>query len=292
MTNDDKICRAQRQCFEMQTLYPSMHDANYIADCHLHTEFSTDSETPMEAQIQQAIRLGMKHICITDHMDFDFPSGEFSIDTDKYVQQILDLREKYKEQIFVGLGVELGLQYHLKDTINAYLKKYPFDFAIGSIHLLHGEDPYTGAIFERVGDEEAYREYFRETQRILTQAPDIDSFGHLDYIVRYGKRKAEDYSYRKFADEIDAILRTLIDKDIALEVNAAGFRTLGFTNPHRDVIRRYRELGGEKLTIGSDGHVPEYLGYRFGEFLGLLSSCGFKYYTIFKQRKEIFCTIV
>ena len=53
-----------------------------IADCHLHTEFSTDSTIKMEVQIQQAIRLGMKHMCITDHMDMDFPGGEFCFDTD------------------------------------------------------------------------------------------------------------------------------------------------------------------------------------------------------------------
>lgn len=259
-----------------------------IADCHLHTEFSTDSSTQMEAQIQQAIHLGMKHMCITDHMDMDFPGGEFCFDTDAYVAQVLELREKYKNQIYVGLGVELGLQHHLKDRINAYLKKYPFDFAIGSMHLLHGEDPYHGAIFERMGDEEAYREYFRETYRVLQECPQVDTFGHLDYVVRYGKNKDKEYSYQKFSNEIDAILKLLIDRGIALEINTAGYKTLGVTNPHPDVIHRYRELGGEKITIGSDGHVPEYLGHRFGELKTLLNNCGFKNYTIFRNRNAIF----
>ncbi len=263
-----------------------------IADCHLHTEFSTDSTTKMEEQIQQAICLGMKHMCITDHMDFDFPGGEFSFDTDAYVPQVLKLREKYKNQIYVALGVELGLQYHLKDRINDYLTQYPFDFAIGSLHLLHGEDPYHGAIFERLGDEEAYREYFKETYRVLQQCPDVDTFGHLDYVVRYGKTKAQNYSYKKYADEIDAILKLLIEKEIALEVNTAGYKTLGVTNPHPDIIRRYHELGGEMITIGSDGHVTEYLGHRFEELKGLLHACGFKYYTIFKQRKATFACIL
>ncbi len=259
-----------------------------IADCHLHTEFSTDSTTKMETQVLRAIELGMKHMCITDHMDFDFPGGEFSFDTGDYVPMVLELREKYKNQIYIALGVELGLQYHLKDRINEYLKKYPFDFAIGSLHLLHGEDPYHGAIFERLGDEEAYREYFREIHRVLQQCPDVDTFGHLDYVVRYGKKKAENYSYRKFSDEIDAILKILRDKGIALEVNTAGFKTLGFTNPHSDIITRYRQFGGEMITIGSDGHVPEYLGHRFGELKAMLNRCGFEYYTIFKKRKATF----
>lgn len=259
-----------------------------IADCHLHTEFSTDSTTPMEVQIQRAIELGMHYMCITDHMDMDFPDGEFVFDTDAYVARILELREKYRNQIQIGLGVEMGLQLHLKARINEYMEQYPFDYVIGSMHLLYGEDPYNGAIFQKVGDEQAYREYFQETHKNLLNAPDVDSLGHLDYIVRYGKTKAESYSYSAYADEIDAILKTIIEKQIALEVNTAGIRMLDFTNPHPDIIRRYKELGGELITIGSDGHVPEYLGYGFEKLSQLLTACGFSHYTVFRERKPEF----
>ena len=142
-----------------------------------------------------------------------------------------------------------------------------------------------------MGDEGAYREYFRETHRVLQECPNVDTFGHLDYVVRYGKTKNKLYSYAKYADEIDAILKCIIEKGIALEVNTAGYKTLNFTNPHPDIIRRYRQLGGEMITIGSDGHVPEYLGYRFEGLKTLLQACGFEYYTIFKQRKAIFQAI-
>lgn len=259
-----------------------------IADCHLHTEFSTDSTERMETQVQQALALGMKHVCITDHMDFDFPTGEFCFDTDSYVHKVFSLREKYREQIYVALGVELGMQAHLKERIDEYLQKYPFDFTIGSLHLLHGEDPYHGKIFERMGDEETYREYFRETGRILRECPDVDTLGHLDYVVRYGKTKAQNYSYHDYAEEIDAILHLLIERGIALEVNTAGFRSLGFTNPHTDIIRRYRQLGGEMITIGSDGHKREHVGYGFEKLKEQLRACGFTHYTIFKERKPFF----
>src|SRR5699024_10289772 len=121
---------------------------------------------------------------------------------------------------------------------------YPFDFVIGSVHLIHGEDPYNGELFRKYGDEEVFREYFRLSHRLLADAPSIQSWGHLDYVVRYGQNP-EVYSYRKYADEIDAVLKLLLEKGIALEVNTAGFRTLGRTNPEPDVLRRYRELGGE-----------------------------------------------
>lgn len=259
-----------------------------IADCHMHTEFSTDSETRVEDQVEQAIRLGMDHICITDHMDMDYPGGEFQLDTDRYVEKILQVKEQYKDKIDISLGVEVGLQEHLKDRINQYIASYPFDFVIGSMHLIYGEDPYYKKIFNSIGDEAAYREYFRATLANLKDAPDIQTLGHLDYVVRYGLEKEKEYSYAKFSQEIDEILKCLIEKEIALEVNTAGIRILSFTNPHPDVIRRYRELGGEMITIGSDGHTPDVLGYGFSEIPELVKSCGFRYYTVFHEKKPNF----
>lgn len=261
-----------------------------LADCHLHTEFSTDSETPMRAQAERALELGIPAICVTDHMDMDYPQGEFWLDTDRYMEAVRRLQEEYRGRLEIGFGVELGLMEHLRARQEEYLKKYPFDFVIGSVHLIHGEDPYNGELFRKYGDEEVFREYFRLSHRLLADAPSIQSWGHLDYVVRYGQNP-EIYSYRKYADEIDAVLKILLEKGIALEVNTAGFRTLGRTNPEPDVLRRYRELGGELITVGSDGHQPEYLGYRFRETEELLRSCGFSYYAVFRQRKPEFIKI-
>ncbi|MBS6734808.1 MAG: histidinol-phosphatase HisJ family protein [Clostridiales bacterium] len=261
-----------------------------LADCHLHTEFSTDSETPMRAQAERALELGIPAICVTDHMDMDYPQGEFWLDTDRYMEAVRRLQEEYRGRLEISFGVELGLMEHLRARQEEYLKKYPFDFVIGSVHLIHGEDPYNGELFRKYGDEEVFREYFRLSHRLLADAPSIQSWGHLDYVVRYGQNP-EVYSYRKYADEIDAVLKLLLEKGIALEVNTAGFRTLGRTNPEPDVLRRYRELGGELITVGSDGHQPEYLGYRFRETEELLRSCGFSYYAVFRQRKPEFIKI-
>lgn len=261
-----------------------------LADCHLHTEFSTDSETPMREQAERALALGIPAICVTDHMDMDYPGGEFWLDTDRYMEAVRNLQEEYRGRLAISFGVELGLMEDLKEKQEEYLKKYPFDYVIGSVHLIHGEDPYNGELFRKYGDEEVFREYFRLSCRLLEDAPSIQSWGHLDYVVRYG-HSPEAYSYRKYADEIDTALKLLVEKGVALEVNTAGFRTLGRTNPEADVLRRYRELGGELITVGSDGHQPEYLGYRFSETEELLRSCGFSYYAVFRQRKPEFIKI-
>lgn len=262
-------------------------------DCHVHTDFSSDSTTPVTQQIERAIALGMKTLYITDHQDFDFPEDvyglSFTFDTDDYFQTLNQLKQKYADQIELRIGVELGLQNHLSKQLNDYLAQYPFEYVIGSIHLIRRLDPYYSEFYEGRSEEEAYREYFETTLENIQLYQNFDAMGHLDYIVRYGPNTNKYYSYSKYQDIIDAILQVLIQNHIALECNTAGIKYgLGHPNPHPDVIKRYLELGGEMITLGSDGHQPEHLAYAFSDIKELLLSCGVRYLTQFHNRKPEF----
>lgn len=263
-----------------------------ISDYHMHTVFSEDSEALPEEMIGQAIALGMKRICITDHMDIGFPKDEFWLDTPAYVEKILELQEKYRGYIDVRLGVELGLQKQYAQILANYVRRYPFDFVIGSMHLLHGKDPYEPETFAERTDESVFRDYFEATLENIQAFSDFHVLGHLDYVVRYGMEKAAEYSYAKFADIIDEILKTLIEKGCGLEVNTAGLKYgLGFCNPHPDVLKRYRKLGGEIITIGSDAHKPRHVGYEFAQAEALLRACGFAFRTEFVKNLPEFIKI-
>lgn len=263
------------------------------ADFHMHTAFSTDSETRPEDMIEQAIRLGLDTICITDHFDKDYPKNgeheEFQLDVDSYFPKMKELQERYKKDISIRIGVEIGLQPHLGAFYHELAAKYPFDFIIGSVHVVGGKDPYYRDLFEEKSDEELYRQAFEETLINIKNNKDFDVLGHIDYIVRYGKTKAENYSYRKYSDIIDEILIYLIQNGKGIELNTAGFKYgLGFCHPHPEIIKRYKELGGEIITIGSDGHKPEHLAYDFHKVSEILKLCGFKKYTEFIRRRPIF----
>lgn len=270
-------------------------NAGVRADFHMHTEFSGDSDATVRSMLDAALERGMEAVCITDHMDEDYPEDSetgvnpFLFDLDQYFQDLRQVKKEYADRLDLRIGVELGLQPHLGDRYRRMTEKYPFDFVIGSLHLIHGMDPYDGVIFEGRSDREVYREAFQATLENLDQVKDFDVLGHLDYVVRYGRNQALEYSYQAFSDEIDEILKKLINMGKGIEMNMGGFKYgLGFCNPHPDVIRRYRELGGEIITVGADAHKPEHVAFDFEKAGDILRNCGFRYYAEYRNRKPIF----
>ncbi len=260
-----------------------------LCDFHLHTDFSGDSRTPPREQIERAVSLGMERLCITDHHDYDVDSEiDFTLDFPAYFAKLRTLREEYKDRVRIGIGVELGLQGHLAGYLDRLTRSWPFDFVIGSLHFIDGMDPYFPSFYQGRSSEEALRRFFEVSLETIRTLDCFDSYGHLDYIVRYcpmenGPLRASDYR-----ELIDGILKTLIEKGKALECNTGGFRRLGHPNPCEDILRRYRELGGELLTVGSDAHTPAQIGYEFDRVAELLKECGFRYYTVFADRRPEF----
>ena len=264
------------------------------ADFHLHSSFSGDSDAPMEKMIQKAISLGLTHMCFTEHYDPDYVYSEdefglFELNTDSYLYDLLRFRAKYCDEIQIKFGVELGLQPHLSSELAAYSKAYDFDFIIGSTHICHRKDPYYPTFFEGRDEDEAHQEYFEAVLEDVKEAPYFDVYGHLDYVVRYGPTKNDKYTYQKHADVIDKILLAILEQEKGIELNTSGFRAdLNQPNPCIDIIKRYKELGGEIITVGSDAHTPEHLGTNFDKASEILKECGFKYYSIFDHRIPTF----
>lgn len=261
-----------------------------LADCHNHTCFSGDSDAPVRGQIERAIALGMQEMCITDHHDYDVDSGaiDFNLDIPRYIKEMQQMKEEYRGRIELRIGIELGLQPHLKSYFQELLSTYSFDYVIGSTHFVHGLDPYYPEFFDKRSEEEGYREYFEVLLENCQKLDCYDSLGHLDYVVRYGPNRNRFYSYKAYQEPIDAILKLVIEKGKALECNTAGFaKGLGQPHPHPDILKRYRQMGGELITVGSDAHNAENLGYAFAQTEELLKECGFRYYAVYVDRKPV-----
>ncbi len=262
-------------------------------DYHLHTTFSHDGISTMEAQIQNAIKLGLKEICFTEHYDiYDGLKNNSlkTIDVGNYVENFKQYKEKYKNQIRLKLGIEIGLQPDLKEAIRNMVKQYPFDFIIGSSHITCKKDiAMDASFFEGLTQKEAYTKYFREVLENIKIYDEFDVYGHIDYIVRYGGYENKIIKYSDYQEILDEILTNIINKGKGIEINTSGYRYgLEAPHPNFEILTRYKELGGKIVTIGSDAHKVQDVCSHFEKATNLLKKIGYKSYTVFENREPRF----
>ena len=269
-----------------------------IADTHMHSSFSGDSDAPLEDMIKQAIKLGLKEICFTEHMDYDFiylenePDDYFILDTAAYREKLFELKESYSDRIRVNFGVELGMQDHLHEKNREYAESYPFDFIIASSHLAHRLDPYLPHFWEGRAEKDAWHDYFLQIYEVVSSYNSFDVYGHLDYALRYGPTKNTQFVFDEYKEDIDKILKQIIYMGKGIEANTSGYHYgMGGPHPCREILTRYKELGGEILTVGSDAHKPEDMAWHFKEAEKLLKDIGFKQLCIFHGHKPEFYDI-
>lgn len=271
---------------------------DYLYDYHIHTCFSSDSEETLENVAKQAVSKGLNEICITDHIDIgyppttDYPGTPFFFDVEKYFNEVSLIRENFRNQIYIKTGVELGLMPEYAREINAFLSHASnaglcFDYIIASTHLIQGKDPYYPEFWDGLKPDDVIDNYFKYTYDNIRTFNDFNVYGHLDYITRYVPDKSFVFNYGLHRDSIDKILKLIIEKGRGIEVNYSNLNK-GLTNPNPipEILKRYRELGGEIITIGSDAHVAKNVGKHSGKMLQLLKKCGFDYITTFEKGKS------
>lgn len=257
-----------------------------FADFHIHTCFSGDSKADVDKVVQSAIDKGMTHMAITDHNDFEFDNGVFELDTEKYFEYMTKKKIEYKNQINISIGIECGLEPKYEARINNLLNSFDFDFVIGSSHVINGRDPYYKEYFENRPVHDAMVEYLNSIIENIDIFNNFDVYGHLDYMMRYAPIPNEEkrYDYDEYGELFDTILTKLISKGKGIEINTSPVKSGLDTNPNIQVIKRYKELGGKIITIGSDAHLPEHVGHSFDLAKDLLSTAGFSHYNIFQKR--------
>ncbi|MEA4847918.1 MAG: histidinol-phosphatase HisJ family protein [Clostridiaceae bacterium] len=263
-------------------------------DFHIHSHFSHDSSASMHSMARKAKDIGLKGICFTDHFDLDYKSTNiiFEFSYDDYINELKSLRASFPGDFEIYTGLELGMQPHLSAENKALLKGKNFDFVIGSIHCVDKKDMYDGEFLEGITENEGIRNYFDNMLQCLDNFKDFDILGHLDGIRRYLPNKDDSFSFDLYKELVQNVLTKLVSSNKGIEINTAGLRYgLSSFHPLPDILRMYHSLGGEIITLGSDAHSPNNLGYGFEKALAALSDIGFKYYTVYEDRKPIFIKI-
>jgi len=273
---------------------------SHLIDYHTHTNYGWDAKYPMEEMITNAISMGISELAFTDHVDPAFengvPTGQFRhfIDWEKYINEFNTLKEKYKGKIRLVLGVEISIEPISKHITEAFLASWPFEFVIGSMHDVNGIDMFYPAFYEGKTKRQAYEEYFINMKNTAQTVNGFHVFGHLDYVERYGAYEDRTLVYEEYADMIDSVLRAIIQNGKGIEINTAGgkhFNNPGpndIAHPRFKILKRYKELGGEIITMGSDAHSPERIGHNFTQAKHCLLAAGFKAMTVYRQGKPVF----
>ncbi len=268
---------------------------NIPFDFHNHSTQSPDGENSAEEMVLRAIELGMKHYTLTDHLEINkFFDEEFLYEEPVRQSSVIlpALKEKYKDRISLQYGVELGQPLHDMELTNRMLDSYNYDFIIGSCHMVRGYDDFYFLDYTEIDPQFLLGIYFEELLE-MAEWGQFDSLGHLTYPLRYivGDKKIP-VDMEPYRNIIDEIFRTIIKNDIGIEINTSGLRqNIGKTLPDFEYVKRYRDLGGKILTIGSDAHCCADLGKGIAEGIEIAKSAGFTEIACFKARNPHFIKI-
>ena len=263
-------------------------------DYHIHTSHSVDCRTPMEEMIEHAISLGLEEIAITDHVDFSYPGNDVLSPPGvaANIFKMRAMREKYAGDISVLSGVEFNLRPDSANIIRQIAAAHNFDIIIGSVHELGAVDFSFPEYCENRTKREAHGLYLKTVFDAVTACDSWDILGHLGYIERYGDYGDKSLARADFSDIIDEILKHVIKSDKGIEINTSGYRyALKRPHPNFDIIARYKELGGEIFTVGSDAHSTAAMAVGFEEIHTALRNLGIKYIARFERRRPVFVKI-
>lgn len=251
-------------------------------DSHIHSSISSDSTLEVADAIREmkAKRIGG---VFTEHYDFGYPvAGTFLFDPETYFSNYDNLRGS---QCF--LGIELGMVPGYGGEASKLVRGYPFDYVIGSIHVVDNIDIYYSEFYTGRTKLETYGAYFNAMETCILEYSDFDALGHIDYIARYAPyADPEVWSEPELRASIDRVLRALIKTERVLELNTRRIESEVDFDMIRPIYARYAELGGRGVAIGSDAHTCDRIGWKLSEAGAFIDSLGLET-VMFHKRQMI-----
>lgn len=255
-------------------------------DYHVHTRFSADSRAEMAAMCEAAVQCGLREICFTEHVDLAlWEETRAFFDPAAYLAEAEQCRSHYRGRLAIRTGIEAGEPHLVAAELQQLLAAWPFDFVLGSAHWVHPGGAQLSEVYRMHPPEHVEREYFQRVLELVREG-EFDSLGHLDLVRRYRPKALGPFETLRHEEAIRAILDAVVARGKAIEINTSPLRKgLDATCPDLTVLRWYRELGGEQVTIGSDSHGPEQVGTGFEVARDMLAAAGFSRIATFAERR-------
>jgi histidinol-phosphatase (PHP family) len=249
-------------------------------DAHLHTDLSPDSEVPIDVYAAQARERGIAEIAITDHVDFDPTAPAYAFTTFAERERVVrEAAERWADEgVAIRFGVEITYDHRFEPEIRAHLQRHPYDFAIGSVHV-YRDSPYAAAHVAAWAEgrslQSIVQPYFDEVEAAVRTGL-FDALGHLDFVKRYLVPHVMPADLAGAPELYEPILRALVESGTALEVNTSGLRQVAAeTYPSPAVVARFRELGGSRVTVGSDAHQADSFAWALADGYDAVVDAGF-----------------
>ena len=234
----------------------------------------------MEDVVKDAISLGMEDICFTDHVEYAMisPLAKGERNYSGEYQQVL---AKYGDKLNLKLGAEFGVQTDNIDFFKDFYNKYSFDFVLLSCHTIDGLGLFDGGYLSGKTQKEYNEGYYNEILNVIKSFKNYSVLAHLDLIRRYDKTY---YGFEKTKDIVAEILTQAINDGKGIEVNTSCFRYhIPDLTPSVDILKLYKDLGGEIITIGSDSHAVSQFGFEIADVREQLAELGFEHFYTFDK---------
>jgi histidinol-phosphatase (PHP family) len=246
--------------------HASTRDADLPLDSHLHTDLSPDSDVPIDVYCALAVERGIAELAITDHVDFDPRDPAYRYrDFATRERTVREAAERWSDSgLAVRFGAELTYNRRWEADVRTHLRDHAYDFTIGSVHDWPGSPYRSSGIAAWIAATplaDVLRPYFEEVAAAARSGL-FDTIGHLDVVKRYLHPHLASSALARAPELFEEALRSLVESGTALEVNTSGLRhDSGETYPAPWVVDWYHELGGTRVTIGSDAHRKNHFAY-------------------------------
>jgi len=256
-------------------------DRDLPLDAHLHTNLSHDSDVPIDVYCAEAVARGIPEIAITDHVDFDSRAPDHAFASFAVRErQVREAAARWADRgLRVLFGIEVTYESHCETEIREHLARHPYDYAIGSVHVMayspYIDDRVAGWVAGRSFDE-IVGPYFAEVEAAI-RSDLFDTIGHLDYVKKYLVDHVPPSAFATRPDVYEPLLRALVETGTGLEVNASGLRQgPRETYPPPWAVARFRELGGTVVTAGSDAHAASHFAFGLARAYEIAAAAGFE----------------
>ena len=264
----------------------------YLIDYHTHSQLSPDSQAPLELMAQAAVGAGLRELCVTDHYDLLDENGRRTAPYDwaPAIRQYDETAAKMAGHLTMRLGLELG-SAQVEPSLSAEIyRESRADFVIGSLHnwspesAHHGTDFYYTPYHTGADCYAALDDYFDSMEKLAPLRDCYDVLGHVIYPLRYMTEVPQEQfpTLERYHDQLRRIFRTVAEVGRGIEVNTYRGRTV---RDWVEVLKLYRDCGGEIITVGSDAHAPESVGKGAKEAYDMLRELGFSHVTIYHRHQ-------